>query len=232
MAWPSRREDDKPEFDFEKEFGIGRDELKRRLESSVSKEDYDALKAETDGTKSTLSELQERLNSLTNPQRQDDPVDPTTEMITDPAGFIGKVTNPTLQLAMQAQADLQEMKARQKYSEIFAESEDEIMESLKGFNLQTRSQPNFWEIHMSRFIGGKALKGELRAGSYPSLMGAGSASGSSSGGDPNLGLSADEIEYAAKRGIKKEKYAMAKKLVASGEKITLESAKKMGMVNG
>lgn len=82
---------------------------------------------------------------------------------------------------------------------------------------------NFWSHVVKNFLGDKMVKGEIREGNFPSLMGASSvgvrSDGSSS--DPNLGFTSDVADFYRQRNIPLEKAAKIQKLMAvNGEPIT------------
>jgi hypothetical protein len=224
MAWNRRETEEKPNEELNEiksKFG----ELETKLSSSVPKEEFESLKAKNEELSNTLAGLQTqltKLNRFTEPEPATD--DPTTDMITDPRGFISRETANDRGMMYQTRADLQEMRARQKHAAVFKAYEKDLMAMTVGFSVQDRSNPNFWDIHVERVLGNKMLKGEIKVGSYPSLMGAGAGS-SSENTESNLGLEAFEVEYAHKRGIPLEKAAKMKSIIKSGEKISLENAR-------
>ena len=224
MAWP-RREDPQPDPEIES-FKTKIADLETKFASAVPKEELDAIKSQNEELKQSIGGLQTQLARLNRfaPREETDPVDPQMDMISDPAGFVQRQTMNDRIMSFQTRADLNEIKARQKYPQIFKENEQDLIDSAQKMNLETRAGQNFWDMHIERIMGGKLLKGEIKVGSYPSLMGAGSNTAVESG-EAELGLENFEVEYAKKRGIPLEQASKIKKLVKSGEKISLENAR-------
>lgn len=230
MPWGRINEPETKVRSLEEEFGMPVDEVKKRLNNSVPKEDFDALKAQNEEYGSTLTTLQQQLQSLTAPKTQVvEEVDPTTAMISDPLRFVQDATAGDRTLVYQSRADLQEIRARQKYAAVFAEHEKELLETAGKMSLGARAGDGFWDMHVQQILGGHALRGDLK-GSYPSLMGGGSG-GYMNTGDRESRLEPHMAEHASKRGIKADDLQAAEKLVTSKDKISLENYKKVRAAN-
>jgi hypothetical protein len=229
MAWSQRGQVSAKEI-----LGMEPDELKSKLESSATKEDLTKLNTEFESQKGTLSEIQAMLKKLTAPEPPApdpnvklDADDPTTQILTDPAGFINRQTAGTQQVAAQARADVLEMRARQKYAGIFQKYGDDVMEKAQQFSLAQRAQDGFWDFHIRTFTGEKFLRGEVEPGSYPSLVGSSSFAPNSSGDvdDPNKGFSPDMAAFFKERNVPLDRAAKIQKLMEGGEQIDLKNYK-------
>jgi hypothetical protein len=226
MAWNSGKQ-----LTAEEILGMKPEDLKNKLDTAASKDD---LKALTDGQtalQGTLAALQASLNKLTTPEPVIDPTviadqnDPTTQMLTDPSGFINRQTAGTQQIALEAKANVLEMRARQKNPGIFQKYGDQIMESANRFPLAQRSQEGFWDFHLRTYLGDKLMKGELEAGSYPSLMGGSSFAPNTSGteSDPNRGFDPQVAAYLKERNIPLDKAAaITEVMVKNGDPIDIQ----------
>lgn len=211
------------------------DELKTRLDSAATKTDVTETKTKLEGIEGTLAALQASLAKLTAPPPADpdpniklDADDPTTQMLTDPAGYVARQTAGTQAVALQARADVLEMRARSEYPGAFAKYGQTLMDSAKNFNIGARAQEGFWSSHIRMVMGDKLVKGELESGSYPSLMGGSSFAPSNPGDaqDPNRGFSADQAGFFKERGVKLADAAKLKRLmVDNGEPISMENWK-------
>src|SRR6516162_5186236 len=120
MAWPNKATVSAKDI-----LGMEAEELKTKLDSAASKDDVKAATDAVEGLKGTIGELQAALAKLTTPTPQPDPNiqadvnDPTTQILTDPAAYIGRQTAGMGQVALKAAADVNEMRARQKYAGAF-----------------------------------------------------------------------------------------------------------------
>jgi hypothetical protein len=231
MAWPGQR----GQLSAKEILGMEPDELKNKLESAATKEDVTATKTKLEGIEGTLAALQASLAKLTAPPPETpdpniklDADDPTTQMLTDPAGYVNRQTAGTQAIALQARADVLEMRARSEYPGAFAQYGEALMSSAKNFNIASRAQEGFWASHIRMVMGDKLVKGELVSGSYPSLMGASSFAPSNGGdsSDPNKGFNPDMAKFFKERNVPLEQAAKLKKLmVDNGEPISMENYK-------
>ncbi len=217
--------------------GMSTDEFKTKMDGAASKTDVTSLQSKVEETNTALSQIQASLAKLTaprevpNPQTELDLNDPTTAMLTDPGGFINRQTMGMQATALSAKADVQEMRARQKYAGVFAKYGNELMETAKHFNVQARAMDGFWDQHIASFTGNKFLKGEMDSGSYPSLLGSSSVAASGSMGgevnDPNFGFTPGQVQYFKDRGIPLEEAAGLRDLMhRDGEPIDIENYRK------
>lgn len=183
-----------------------------KIESAATKEDVTQLSAdlkkqvEEQGA-SLLSKLQESLAALKppapapvpDPIAEADAADPNLSLLSDPVGFINRTTQGTQAVALQARADVEEMRARQQYPGVFQRFGKELLDTAARFNLNARAMQGFWQQHIQSFTGEKVLKGEFDAGSYPSLLGNSVVPGVSTMGseqkDPNFGFTPDQAKY-------------------------------------
>jgi hypothetical protein len=215
--------------------GMEPEELKGKLDSAASKDDVKAATDAVDGMKSTLAQLQLSIAALTSPPPpppdpsiQADQNDPTTQILTDPGGFVSRATAPTQNLALETAAGLYEMRAHNANPAIFQKYGQQIMDSIKNFKLADRANPGFWDWHLRTYLGDKLMKGEIEASSYPSLMG-GSSFAPNSGDpvDPNKGFDPEVAAYLTERKVPLEKAAAIQQImVKNGDPIDIERYKK------
>lgn len=216
--------------------GMSADDAKKKLEGAASKDDVTALSDKFEAQNTTLSAIQASLAALTTKPPIPDPAaeldlnDPTTAMLSDPGGFINRQTMGMQATALSAKADVQEMRARQKYAGAFAKYGAELMETAKHFNVQARAMDGFWDQHIASFTGNKYLKGELEGGGYPSLLGNSTIQPQGSMGgdvnDPNRGFTPDQVAYFKDRGIPLDEAAALHKLMhVDGEPIDMQKWK-------
>lgn len=227
MAWGNNRT-----VSAEDILGMKPEDLKTKLDSAASKDDLKAINDSTEALRGSLSEIQAALAKLTAPPpAEPDPTivadqnDPTTQMLTDPAGFIGRQTAGTQQIALEAKANILEMRARQANPGIFQKYGQQIMETAGKFPLQQRSQEGFWDFHLRTYLGDKLMKGELESGSYPSLMGGSSFAPNATGevNDPNKGFDPQVAEYLKGRNIPLDKAAaITEIMVKNGDPIDIQ----------
>lgn len=222
MAWPKAQT-------AEEILGMKPEDLKSKLDSAASKDDVKtAVEAANAETKSQLQQIQDSLKALTTPKTPEIPVtedDASVRVLTDPTKFVNDATKDLRAGNERVQAQVQEMRARQDplLSGAFAKFGKELTEEAKKFPLSSQGMDNFWSHVVKNFLGDKMVKGEIREGNFPSLMGASSvgvrSDGSSS--DPNLGFTSDVADFYRQRNIPLEKAAKIQKLMAvNGEPIT------------
>lgn len=203
--------------------------ITKKMENTASKEDVKtAVEAANAETKSQLQQIQDSLKALTTPKTPETPVtedDASVRVLTDPTKFVNDATKDLRAGNERVQAQVQEMRARQDplLSGAFAKFGKELTEEAKKFPLSSQGMDNFWSHVVKNFLGDKMVKGEIREGNFPSLMGASSvgvrSDGSSS--DPNLGFTSDVADFYRQRNIPLEKAAKIQKLMAvDGEPIT------------
>ncbi len=230
MAWPQRGQVSAKDI-----LGMETTEFQAKLDGAASKEDVTKLNSAVEETKGTLAQIQESLAKLTSPPPpppdpnvQLDANDPTTQLLTDPSGYINRQTAGTQQVAAQARADVLEMRARQKYAGVFAKFGDELTTKAQTYNLAQRCQDGFWDFHVQTVVGRKALEGGIEPDTYPSLIGTGSGAVNASGeqNDRNLGFSADEVSFYKERNVPLADAAKIRDLMhRDGETINLQNYK-------
>jgi hypothetical protein len=230
MAWPNRGTLTAKEI-----LGMEPDELKAKLDSAVTKDDMSKTTSTLEEQGNALSEIRAMLNKLTAPpDPEPDPIleadanDPTTQILADPTGFVGRQTAGLAATAAETRADVLEMRARSKYPQVFAKWGDQLMESAKRFSAAQRSQEGFWDFHIRTFSGDKLLKGEIESGSYPSLVGSSSFAPNTGTGDsdPNKGFSPDQVAFFKEHNVPLDRAAKIKNLVIdNGEHINLKDYK-------
>ena len=227
MAWPNKATVSAKDI-----LGMEAEELKTKLDSAASKDDVKAATDAVEGLKGTIGELQAALAKLTTPTPQPDPNiqadvnDPTTQILTDPAAYIGRQTAGMGQVALKTAADVNEMRARQKYAGAFQQYGAELMKDLDKAPLAMRAGEGFWDFRIQLVVGEKALKGELESG-YPSLLGNSGFAPDSTGNvkDPNRGFTADQAAFL-KGKVPLEKAEGIRKMLEAGESITAENMKR------
>jgi hypothetical protein len=228
MAWTGKQ------LSAEEILGMKPEELKTKLDSAVTKEDLAAATTKIDEFGSSLSQIQAALASLTakpehiDPNVKNDLDDPTTQMLTDPTGFITRQTQNISDQATSARADILEMRARSAYPGAFSKYGDEIMAGAKRFSLGQRAGENFWDFHIRTFMGDKYIKGETQ-GSYPSHIGSGSfAPGSPDSSDENKGFDPQVAAFLKERGVPLDKAAVIKKsMMDNGEPVSIDTYRKV-----
>jgi len=204
------------------------EDLKAKLDGAATKEDIAAI--ETKVT-SSLAELQKTLEAL-KPQTpvvtEGEPdggelPDPTVQIISDPTKFVGKQLEPLQKAQMETQAQLGEMRARQnpQLAGAFSQYGTELMESANKLPLAMRAQPNFWDWHIRTILGDKMVKGEIREGKFPSLIGSSSVVPNVTGSkeDKNHGFSASQIEWFNEHKIPIESARAITNMYDDGEPI-------------
>lgn len=227
MAWPQKG------LTAKEILGMEPTELQAKLDSSASKADLEKLNTAVETQNQSLAAIQASLAKLTaapptdpDPNIQLDQNDPTTQVLTDPAGFIRRQTDPIAQTAIQTQADLNEMRARQKYPQHFNQFGEELVSKAGNFSASQRAQPGFWDFHIRTILGEKVLSGSIDAGTYPSLVGSSSfAPHTGEVKDRNLGLDPEMASWLTGRGIPLESAAKLRKMQLDGTEISLENYK-------
>ena len=215
----------------EKIIGMKPEELKARLDSSVTKDDLTAATKDIGEMKTGLEAIKEALAKLTAPKDPPvaDPGDPTTEVLTDPAGFINKHTKPIVDANMETRAQVMEMRARQnpKFSNIFVQYGDELITHASKFPAESRAKDGFWEFTVRTFLGDKYIKGDLQNSDYPSLIGTSTTALNTDGSsnDPNKGFKPEMAQWLKDRNVPLDKAAKIQTLMNNGEQLTLTAVK-------
>ena len=215
--------------------GMSQDDFKKKLESSATKEDVDAIKSTVEGS---LSEIRQALSNLTTPKPEpvveSTPDDDVTGIITDPKGFIQKETAGLKASNLQTQADLQEMRARQNpmFANVFAQYGGELTQLAAKMPLESRAGQGFWEWHIRTFLGDKFVRGELKSQSYPSLIGSSSVLPNPDGGlpdDPNKGFTSEQAAFFKEHNVPLDSAAKIDRIMRrDGNPLTLEAYKAAG----
>ena len=211
--------------------GMSQEEFKKRLESTVTKEDFAKQAEENQKTASSLDEIKAAIAALKPTPVAEPEVDPSGEvadLLNDPKTFIKNSTKDLQASQLQTQADLQEMRARQdpNLAPYFAKHGEELVQKASGMSLAQRAHPNFWSFHVRTVMGDKLIKGEVKGGAYPSLIGTSSFGPSSTEStNPADGMAPDMVEYFKKRNIPLESAAKIMKLQADGEPISIATVK-------
>jgi hypothetical protein len=232
MAWNSGRQ-----MTAEEILGMKPEDLRSKLDSSVTKDDLTAISTKQEEFGTTLSAIQASLAALTRKPETPDPTleadlnDPTTQMLTDPAGYVTRQTQGIANTASATRADLNEMRARQAYPAAFNKYNDELTTGANKFSLDQRANPSFWDFHIRTFMGDKYIKGETQ-GSYPSLVGSSSFAPNAQGdpSDPNKGFDPQVAAFLKERGVPLDKAAILQKNFENGEPVSIDTYKKA--VNG
>lgn len=231
MAWPTPKAEDV--------IGMTAEELKNKLEATVTKEDLEnSLKPVAD-LQGSIAAIQESLKALTvppkketPPENNDDGVDPAVRVLTDPEKFLKDGTKDIREGQLQTQADLNEMRARQdsRFSKLFGKYGKELTESAAKVPLASRAHPGFWEFHVRQFVGDLAIQGKITSESYPTLLGTSSTGPSDDdpdNKDGNFGFSNDMAEFFRGRGKDLGKMAFLRdRMSRDGDVIDLSTWKK------
>jgi hypothetical protein len=233
MAWNGGKQ-----LSAEEILGMKPEDLRSKLDSSATKDDLTAISTKQEEFGTTLSAIQASLAALTKKPETPDPTleadlnDPTTQMLTDPQGYISRQTQNLANATAATRADLNEMRARSAYPGAFAKYNDELVAGANKFSLDQRSNPTFWDFHIRTFMGDKYIKGETQ-GSYPSLVGGSSFAVNSSGDptDPNKGFDPQVAAFLKERGVPLDKAAVVKQMQDNGEPVSIETYAKFRKVS-
>lgn len=229
MAWNSGRQMTADEI-----LGMSKEDLRSKLDSSATKDDLTAISTKQEEFGTSLAAIQASLARLTSPPAPDpdpninaDLNDPTTQMLTDPTGFVNRATQNISAQAASARADILEMRARQTYPAAFNKYNDELTTGANKFSLEQRANPSFWDFHIRTFMGDKYIKGETQ-GSYPSLVGSSSFAPNAQGhsDDPNKGFDPQVAAFLKERGVPIDKAAILKQAFDNGEPVSIDTYKK------
>ncbi len=206
--------------DPEKIIGMKPEELKARLDSAVTKEDFKRVEDQGVAFATGLSEIKAALASLTAPKPEpiiEDTTDPTTQLLLDPKGTIRKETQGLRDDQVKTQAQLEEMRARQNpaLAGVFAKYGAEMVAMAEKMPLAQRANPGFWEWHARTFVGDKMITGKIEKDSYPSLIGSSTIGVRSDGdqGDPNMGFDAPVAEWLKNRNVPLAKAARIQQIM-------------------
>lgn len=213
--------------------GMKPEDFRAKMDGAVTKDDLTAATAKIEEQGNTLAEIKASLAKLTTPVAQPDPnfvadlEDPTTQMLTDPAGYVARQTLGLQNTALETKAQLLEMRARSKYAGAFQKYDKELTDGAARFSIAQRAQDSFWDFHVATLTGQKVLAGEFQGGSYPSLMGNGSYGANVSEPiDPNSGFDPQVSAFLKERGVPLEKAALIKKAMDNGEPVDINTYKK------
>lgn len=229
MAWPQRGQVSAKDI-----LGMETTEFQAKLDGAASKDDVNKLNTAVEEQKGTLAAIQASLAALAAPKPADpdpnialDANDPTTQMLTDPQGFVQRQTAALQNTTLQTQADLNEMRARQKYGNHFAKFGEELMTKANNFSVAQRAQPGFWDFHMRTVLGEKVLTGGIEPDSYPTLIGSGSGAVNLNGErpDPNLGVHPEIASWLKEHNVPIESAARILRMQADGSEINLANYK-------
>lgn len=220
--------------DPEKIIGMKPEELKAKLDASVTKEDLKAVGDQVTAFTSSLNEIKTSLAALTTPKSEpvieEDPTDPTTRVLLDPKKFVNDETRGQQEQILQTQAQLQEMRARQnpRLSGVFAKYGDEMIALAEKMPIAQRAQPGFWEWQVRTFVGDKVVTGKLDRDSYPSLIGSSTIGVRQDGDtvDPNMGFDAPVADWLKGRNIPLAKAAKIHEIMGkNGDPISIANYK-------
>jgi hypothetical protein len=209
--------------------GMKKEDLQSKLDSAATKDDLKSISDQQEAIGGTLNELKAALANLSKPAPEPvipaDPIDPVTQVLSDPTGFVRAATQGDRQAILQVQADLNETRARQNFPQAFMKYGAELMASAQAMSLEGRARQGFWENHITMFAGSKALKGESFEGGYPSLLGGSGYAASPNGEvkDETKGFTTDQVSWFKDHKVPIEKAAAYKWLADNKEQISAES---------
>jgi hypothetical protein len=220
MAWPQAPK-------AKDIIGMEADELKAKLDGAATKEDLKAITDANTATTGTLNEIKAALAALkpaepaTVVAPADTADDAAVRMLSDPTGFVDSRLKDVSAQSLDTRAALEEMRARTKFSSAFNLYGEELMKSAATFKPEQRANANFWDWHIRTVLGDKVIRGEIRAGSFPNLLGPSSgAPGSAEDKDANQGFNPEMAAFFKTRGLPLEKAAKIRDLmVRDGETI-------------
>lgn len=191
--------------------GMKPEDLKAKLDGAATKEDLTAIKTEVtsglDALKKTLEALkpQPTANDEGTDPDPNDPPDSTMQIIADPDKFVDKKLKPVQEAMLSNKAMVLEMRARQDSSlqGAFQQYGAELIEAANKLPLAMRAQDNFWPWHIRTILGDKLVKGEIREGKFPTLIGSSSVVPNVSGSqkDANRGFTKEQVEWFGERKI-------------------------------
>lgn len=213
--------------------GMKPEDLKAKLDGAATKDDLTAIKTEVT---SSLADLKKTLEGLTakpagseggeggdNGGGDGGEPDATVALISDPTKFVGKQLEPLQKAQMETQAQLGEMRARQNpaLAGAFTQFGTELIESANKLPLAMRAQPGFWDWHIRAILGDKMVKGEIREGKFPSLIGSSSVVPNVTGStkDANHGFSAQQVQWFNEHKIPLESARAITNMYDDGEPI-------------
>src|SRR6476660_803894 len=215
MAWPGQMK-------AEDILGMTTEDFKKKLDGSVSKEDFTKQTTELEGVKSQLGQVLEALKGIkTTPEPKiEEPVvtDPMVESLTDPEGFVNKKLKPVQDALAENQAQVMEMRARQnpQFAGVFAQYGDELVQLAAKAPAAQRANPSFWEWHIRTVLGDKFVKGELKTTSYPTLIGTSTTGVNANGDDPkdpNKGFKPEVANFLKDRNVPLDQAAKLQRLM-------------------
>ena len=230
MAWPTPKAEDV--------IGMTADELKNKLEATVTKADLEKSLEPVAALQGSIAQIQESLKALTvappekkPPENNNDDVDPAVRVLTDPDKFLRDGTKDLSDRQLQTQADLNEMRARQdsRFGKLFGKYGKELTESAAKVPLASRAHPGFWEFHVRQFVGDLAIQGKINSDSYPTLLGSSSITSDDDADnkDGNFGFSQDMADFFRGRGKDLGKMAFLRdRMSRDGDVIDLSTWKK------
>lgn len=223
------------DIDPEQLIGMKPEELKAKLEGSVSKTDLTAaLEEQSKGFASGLAEMKAMIAGLTTRPPDDapppDPTDPTTKVLLNPEQFVNDQTKGIREQQMRTNAALEEMRARQDptLSGAFSKFGKELSDMANQFPVEQRAQASFWPGFVRTFVGNKVLSGKIDRDSYPSLIGSSSVGTDLPGeqGDPNRGFDPVVADWLKGRSIPLLKAERIRNIMQrDGEPISLANYK-------
>lgn len=190
--------------------GMEADELKQKLDGAATKDDLKAITDAQSATSGTLAAIQASLAKLTTPAPVvPEPInndDDAVRVLTDPRGLISDATKDVRSQAMETQAQLAEMRARNTYSAAFSQYGEDLMKTAMKYPAEQRAKPNFWDFHIRTVLGDKVVSGDIRAGNFPNLLGPSSgAPGAAAEKDANEGFAPEMASFFKNRGVPLDK---------------------------
>lgn len=195
----------------------------------MSKEAFDAMKAEGEANKAKVAELSTKVGEIDDlrtqlealkakPAPQSGERPEPTNFFADPDKAFGERIAPLAAVALQTQAGLAEMNARNRFGKDFSRWGEEIATlSAQHTNLADKGNPQFWEniVNMVRGRHAGEIEESAAKGQFYFTEQPGGSGGGGSSESPESKLSAAELKAASKFGMTAKEFLDAQNYVTS-----------------
>jgi len=213
------------------------EDLKSKLDSAATKEDFNAVQAAVDKQNASLETIKNSLAALTAPKIET-PVTPSADedavrLLANPSEFLRDANRDVRMSQDEIKAQMAELQARQnpELAGFFRQYPKEAADLAAKAPVNLRAQANFWVSAVNQILGDKVRRGEIREGKFPSLLGASSVGVRADGTteDTNFGFSDEMASFFKERGKSLKDMAFIRdrmdRRTGAGETIDLASWK-------